>query len=208
MKKIFTTLCLLVGIYSFTQAQSRNKNEFGIDIGYNGAYLIANNSYESTDVISGLNVGLSVDHYFSRTWSLKVKAIYDQKGWGNGFIIFNNNNNNPVTINGVNFKLNYITVPVMANVHFGQTKNWYLDFGPYIGFLTSAHANYQNLDVTDMVNSTDGGLALGIGVKIPISRKTRFFIEYDGQSGVAHVFRDSYDNAQMIRGSFNVGLNF
>ncbi|MES2426195.1 MAG: porin family protein [Bacteroidota bacterium] len=205
MKKIFTTLFMLLGFYSLTQAQSRNKNEFGIDIGYNGAYLMANNSYESTDVASGFNIGLSVDHYFSRTWSLKVKAIYDQKGWANGYII---NNDNNTTINGVDFKLNYITVPVMANLHFGRTKNWYFDFGPYIGFLTEAHANYQNLDVTDMVNSTDGGLAMGIGVKIPLSHSTRFFIEYDGQSGVAHVFRGSYDNAQNVRGSFNVGLNF
>jgi len=205
MKKILTTLCLFLCLYSFAQAQSRNKNEFGIGIGYSGAYLIANNSYESTDVTSGFNVALSVDHYFSRTWSLKVKAIYDQKGWANGYVT---NNNTNTTVDGVDFKLNYITVPVMANVHFGRTKNWYLDFGPYIGFLTEAHANYQNVDVTDMINSTDGGLALGIGVKIPLSHSTRFYIEYDGQSGVARVFKGSSDHAQNVRGSFNVGLNF
>lgn len=205
MKKIFATLCMLLCLYTFTQAQSRNKNEFGIGIGYNGAYLTSNNSYETTDVLSGLNVNLSIDHYFSRTWSLKVKAIYDQKGWANGFIVDNDKN---ISIDGVNYKLNYITVPVMANVHFGRTKNWYFDFGPYIGFLTEAHADYQNLDVTDVVNSTDGGLAVGIGVKIPLSHSTRFFIEYDGQSGFAHVFKGSSDNAQNVRGSFNVGLNF
>ncbi|MCC8425695.1 porin family protein [Mucilaginibacter sp. UR6-11] len=200
MKKILTTLFMALGIYSLAQAQHKPKDEFGIGFGYNGAYLTADNSYQSTDAISGFNAQVYADHYFSRSWSLKVKVVYDQKGWANGYI------NTPTsTIDGVDFNLNYITVPVLANWHFGRTHNWYLDFGPYIGFLTSAHA--AGYDLKDGFNSTDGGLAYGIGVKIPVSRKTKFFIEYDGQSSVVNVF-NSGDVARNERFSFNVGLAF
>lgn len=96
----------------------------------------------------------------------------------------------------------------MANWHFGRTRNWYLDFGPYVGFLLNAKEDEYNTDLKSAFNSTDGGLALGIGVKIPISRTAKFFIEYDGQSGITNVFSDSDVTTRTLRGSINLGINF
>lgn len=207
MKKIFTTLFIVLGFYSLSFAQRFSQQagttEFGIDVGYNSSYVIQSQTGYGSDFVSGLNVGLSADHYFSDDWSLKVKAIYDQKGWGNGYI-----NTGVNYYDNVNYKLDYITVPVMANWHFGRTRNWYLNFGPYIGFLTSANVTNYNIDVKDDFNSVDGGLALGIGIKIPISPSAKFFIEYDGQSGVTNVFKQSDDTYRNLRESFNIGINF
>ena len=129
MKKIFSTLFILFAFYTISFAQRRyqesTKVEFGIDAGVNGSYLTSNDYYGTTDAVAGFNVAVSADVYFSDSWSLKIKGIYDQKGWGNGYIIDNNNNE----IDGVDFKLNYVTIPVMANWHFGYTRNWYLNFG-------------------------------------------------------------------------------
>ncbi len=55
--------------------------------------------------------------------------MYDQKGWDDGTI---------TDVNGTfitDYNLNYLTVPVMANWHFGRTKNWYLNFGAYTAIL-------------------------------------------------------------------------
>jgi hypothetical protein len=207
MKKIFTTLFMVLGVYTLVQAQNKSKGaEFGIGIGYNAAY-VSTGSNQTTSAKSGFNFGVSLDNYFSDRWSLKVKAIYDQKGWAKGFLTVGTTN-----YPSVDYKLNYITVPVMANWHFGKTRNWYLNFGPYVGFLTSATVqipNGSNVDVKSVFNSVDGGLDLGIGVKFPVSSKSNFYIEYDGQSGVGNIFQTSTGGSvQSARASFNIGLTF
>lgn len=97
----------------------------------------------------------------------------------------------------------------MANWHFGSKRNWYLNFGPYAGFLLNAKEISMNTEVKEYFNSTDFGLALGVGVKIPVSDKLKIFLEYDGQGGVSEIFKDNQgDRVTGSRGSFNVGLNF
>jgi outer membrane protein W len=202
MKKIFTTLFIILGSYVLTSAQQKGSVEFGADVGLNTSYLYS--SISSSDIILGLNAGLSADYYFSRSWSIKIKAIYDQKGYGGG----NSQVGDGPVNNNVDFRFNYITIPVTANWHFGRTNNWYLDFGPYIGFLTSAKETDNNLDVSSAVNNIDAGLALGIGLKIPISNHQKFFIEYDGQSGATNAYNDSYNKVQNLRESINIGIDF
>src|ERR1700744_4075931 len=136
MIKIFTTLVIVLGFYGLASAQQKNNVEFGFNVGLNSAYVEDGNSNMHTNEIAAFNLGVSADAYFSDRWSLKVKAIYDQKGWGDGYLTDGSGNE----IDHIDYKLNYITVPVMANWHFTRSRNWYLDFGPYVGFLTSANA--------------------------------------------------------------------
>lgn len=96
----------------------------------------------------------------------------------------------------------------MANWHFGKKRNWYLDFGPYVGFLMSAEDTKFGLDLKDSFNSTDFGLNFGIGVKIPVSNKMKLTFEYEGQSGLSNIFKDSDTNVLNSRSSLNIGLNF
>ena len=213
MRRIFTTLIIVLGFYSLSSAQGfygpssatpqKGSVEFGFNIGLNSAYVQDANSNQHTDGVAGLNVGVSAETYFSDQWGLKLKVIYDQKGWANGYLDFGD-----VEEDGVVYKLNYITVPLMADWHFGRSKNWYLDFGPYVGFLTSANAG--GYDVKSAFNTVVGGISLGLGVKIPISNKAKFFIEYEGQGGVSNVFQETSDgsNVQNVRGSLNIGVNF
>ena len=209
MKKIFTTLLMVMGIYTITQAQNKSTgNEFGIGIGYNAAYVTSSN--QSTKATSGFNIAIHNDFYFSDRWSLKAKAVYDQKGWGNGFLNVATSSGN-INYTSVDYKLNYITVPVMANWHFGKTRNWYLNFGPYVGFLTGAHVRTVNgnIDVKSVFNSTDVGFDAGIGIKFPVSSKSKLYIEYDGQSGFGDIFKNSGSGSvTSARASFNVGLTF
>ena len=204
MKKILTTLLILSGIYTAASAQMRNSNEFGIHIGFNSASVEYSGTGESSDYTSGLNAGISVEHYFTDAWSIKGRLNYDQKGFGNGFVTFEDGSE----IDGVNFHLNYLTIPVTANWHFGRMRNWYLDFGPSFGFLASASETSHSADVKPLFNSTEVGIAFGIGVKIPISDKARLFFEYEGQGGLNNVFAQSDGTFQNIRSSLNVGLIF
>jgi len=206
MKKLFTTLAIVLGCYSLTFAQQKGSVEFGANIGYNNSYVNETYSNQSSDLIGGLNTGIFVDSYFSSDWSLKVEVNYDQKGWGNGFYTDPNGNN----YDGVNFRLNYITIPVMASWHFGYTRNWYVHFGPYIGILTGAKETTDDIDVKPIFNTVDAGIDLGLGVKIPISNRARIFFEYDGQAGLTDIFKDNgdYSSVQTLRSSINAGISF
>lgn len=201
MKKILTSVFLILSCSATMMAQNKGDVEFGFNLGYNFSTITADGL--SSDSRFGLNAGASADYYFSDRWSLKGKLIYDQKGWDNGFF------ENDFGSFSADYKLDYITIPVMANWHFGRKRNWYLHFGPYAGFLLNARETAFNTDVTEFFNATDFGLAFGIGVKIPISDKLKINLEYDAQSGFSDVFNGSLNQDVLgTRGAFNVGINF
>jgi len=214
MNKLFTSFLILLGISTAASAQTSGNFEFGVNAGLNMSYVIDGFSTAQSNSTVGFNAGISGDYYFSDRWSIKVKAIYDQKGWGDGFFDVTTNDGNTTTYEGVNYKLNYLTIPVMANWHFTRQRNWYLNFGPYAGFLlnatTSGNPDVSNTNLKSYFNSTDFGLAFGVGVKIPVSDNMKFFIEAEGQSGFSNLVTNSGDSStlQNARSSLNIGLIF
>jgi len=202
MKKTLITIIIVLGACTATLAQQKKGDiELGFNTGFNVATITHQNfgsspfasDFNSTRV--GFNFAVAADLYFSNRWSIKGKLTYDQKGEGD----FSFSSQDGSTISGKS-RLNYLTVPVMANWHFGKTRNWYLNFGPYAGFLTNDQA---------FVKSTDFGLAFGIGVKIPLSDKLKLTLEYDRQSGFSNISKTpSTPTIRNSRESLNVGLNF
>lgn len=202
MKKLFTILLLAAS--SLTAfSQKKGDVEFGFNTGLNLATVTSGDA-TNLDSRIGFNVGAFGDYYFSDRWSIKAKLTFDQKGWNNGFI---------ATEDGAayttDYRFDYLTVPVMANWHFGKKRNWYLNFGPYAGFLISAKETTLNIDLKDFSQSIDAGLALGIGVKIPIANKIKILLETDGQAGITDILKDNQGvSLKNSRSSFNAGLVF
>ncbi len=215
MKKIVTSFLLLC-IYSAALAQTDNPIVLGANVGYNLADVIAPGASLHSRITSGYNAGISADFYLSYDWSIATKLIYDQKGWGNGYLyesVNGPNSSSTVGYTNLNYKLNYVTLPVMAGWHFGKTRNWYVNAGLYTGFLLNATATGNsaplNSNVKSYFNRGDFGLALGIGVRIPVSDNLKLFIEDDGQGSLINVFKENSDHSfQNIRSGLNVGLNF
>jgi len=206
MKKIVVILVVSLGIYSAAFAQTKNNIEFGANAGYNVAYAEETGADISSPIVSGFNLGVSAEYYLSDRWSIRGRMIYDQKGWGNGYLIAADGS----TLQNINFHLNYVTIPVMANWHFGKKRNWYLNFGAYGGFLLSASETSNDTDVKSAFNNIDFGMALGLGIKFPISENVKLFIEDEGQAGVEDIFKRSLDgtSVQSARSSLNIGIIF
>jgi len=144
-------------------------------------------SVDGTGRIGNLGFNLGLDYYFNSKWSLKVRMGYDPKGFS--FIT------SEVT-------LDYFTVPVLANWHFGIKKRWYLHFGPYFGYLIS-----DNLDGALEFRELDYGANVGLGIKIPIGN-LNFFIESDLQSSLREVFDDgkNLSNQLIQRNAISLGM--
>ncbi|MGK4568726.1 porin family protein [Flavobacterium sp. 3HN19-14] len=196
MKKLLFGLMALIGTFS-AHAQGKKNVEFGFNAGYNAAAISTDDG--DTDSRSTFNFGFSADYYFSTSWSLKGKLIYDKKGYDNGLT-------SGVT---TDIKLDYLTVPVMASWHFGPDRIFYANIGPYVGFLLNAKETSFENDIKNEVNSTDFGISYGLGVKVPVSDKLRLFFELEEADGLTNVFKDNdgYDNWNR-RASINFGVNF
>jgi hypothetical protein len=205
MKKLFILIFILSGIYFGAFAQTKNGVEFGANIGFNASYVQVTPTTIDSKAESGFNLGVSADYYLSDRWSIKGKLIYDQKGWGNGFL----SQGDATSSSDVDFRLNYLTIPVMANWHFGKTRNWYLHCGPYVGFLLNAKDASNNTDLTGSFTGTDFGVDFGLGVKFHLSNKAKLFIEGDGQGGFSNIFKQNTDTeVKNARTSINVGISF
>jgi len=203
MKKLIIVSLLSLGTLS-AFAQQKGSFELGLNVGYNGA-TVTSGANTNSSYRSGINVGVIGDYFFSDRWSIKTKLTYDQKGWAKGFI----QNLNTGESFPTDYKIDYLTVPVMANWHFGKKRNWYLHFGPYVGFLMSASETRFNTDLKDGMQKTDFGLDVGIGVKLPVSKRAKLILELDGQSGFLDII--SQNQGQIIlnsRSSINVGFVF
>lgn len=201
MKKKIITVKLLIAFSVIGFAQKKGDVEFGINLGLNSSNVTS--EYLSSDTGTGVNLGFAADYFFSDSWSLKGKIIYDQKGWDNGLLYVGVNRYN------TNYNLNYLTIPVFLFAKMPIGHNWNLNFGPYAGFLLSAEETAYNTNVKEFFNTNDFGLNIGIGVKFPLSNKLKLNIEYEAQSGFSDVFKDN-NNKRIIgtRGALNVGLNF
>lgn len=161
-------------------------------------------NYSSSENLSNkirvaFNAGLIGEYYFSNRWSFRTGLVYDSKGTrleeaGEDFID----------------KLNYISLPLHANWHFGSGRNWFLNFGPTLNFLTSAKADIPGgeIDIKDVVNSFDIGLGLGIGYKFNLDENTEFFIEYQGYNGFINVSDDFPIDVKNATSAFNIGAIF
>ncbi|WP_167613250.1 porin family protein [Maribellus sediminis] len=203
MKHIFQTLTLIIfvviiGIFN-VNAQKQKGLEIGTNIGISLAGVVAPGE-NNTGTRVTYNNGVSGEYYFSDRWGVKLKVIWDNKGYSNGTIIDKNDNTLITDIN-----LNYITIPFMANWHFSKHRRWYLSFGPYLGLLTSAKDSELGEDIKNQMNGSDYGYAFCLGYKYEITNNTKLFLECDGQYGLKNIIAGDY-RVWSTRGAYNFGV--
>lgn len=189
MKKIIALAFCIVGL-SAANAQNREKGTIELipQIGYTSANYYGEN-LNNNDPISSVSFGLSGDYFFSDRWSLRSGLLFQTMG---------------TQFFGYEEKLNYLTLPVNANWHFGSTRKWNLNFGPSIGFLMSAKNN-SGENLKSLVNSTQIGLSYGIGYKIEVNEKFSILIDFQGMSGLSEIDKEGVFNIKNAASTFNVG---
>ncbi len=211
MKKLLFSIALTsLGLLN-VHAQDKGSFEFGIGSGLNFSEVSLinintdNNLTLNAGHLFGFNVGASAEYYFSDRWGIKLKVIRDGKGFSDGLIIGDNFQQT------TDFRLNYITVPVIVNFHFASRRNWYANVGPYIGFLNNVKDSEKlgeelGIDLKEGFKSTDLGLAFGVGYKIKIIENFKLFLEFDGQLGFLDIFKENdIDPITNSRYSMNIG---
>lgn len=202
-KHLFFIILVFMTVGSHSQAFK--EFELGAQLGLNGSSLSTTNINNSNLLIS-YNAGISGEYYFSDDWGLKLKVIYDKKGWS---YLYNPNDNFNTEEGDIIF--NYVTLPIMAGFHFGYHKEWYVNFGLYTGFLLSVNdsESASASDSSEGYKDVDFGGAVGIGYKFEIERNLKFFLEIQGQSSFLGIYDDNDAEYYTItRSSINAGILF
>lgn len=197
MKKIILS-AIAIFAFGFANAQ---KAEFGIKAGLN----MANQNFvgagaPSTSTLIGVNVGGFAEIKFSEKFAIQPELLYSTQGAKLKWL------SEGVTINS--FKLAYISVPVMAKYY--AAKNFSLEFGPQIGFMTSAKVNGTSsgttvdVDAKDFFRKTDFGINFGAGYDI--TKKVSIGIRYN--LGLSNIGSKAFvsDGDKITNSVISIGL--
>lgn len=192
-------VCILFSISTY--GQSAGDITLAPQIGLNLSNLDYDNLAEGQDFESrtGFTGGIIGEYYLSDTWSLRSGLVYDALGADN---------------EETNLSFNYLHVPLNANWHFGSNKNWYLNFGPALGFLMDATAEPnegEDEDINDIVKGFDFGVSVGIGYKYEVSEGISLFADVQGfRSFIDLNDQDGGSDLELynIRSAFNFGAIF
>lgn len=131
-KLLFTILpFVLFSISIFGQSDDDNptygyERELTIEpfISLSSSGLLIDNDFLPKESVYNFAAGVFVDYHFNPRWSIRSGIIYDKMGDGSFF--FTDANGVPIR---EGFGRNYISIPIMANWHFGKRKRWNLGFG-------------------------------------------------------------------------------
>jgi long-subunit fatty acid transport protein len=189
------TLLSLIAIVSFglANAQIKEKGTFEITPKIGSSSFSENNEGKSTDSNAGVQISVTGDYYFNNRWSLRSGFVFDKMG-------------GKYTVSPYLYedKLNYMSIPLNANWHFGSTRKWNLNFGLSPSFLLDAKVNDIEIPSTD-VESFQLGFTYGIGYKIEITKKFGLLIDGQFFDGLTNINKTSNNRITNSGFSFNLG---
>jgi hypothetical protein len=191
MKKLFIA-AITVLAFGSANAQNREKGttELTPFIGYSSSNYYGEDINNSS--LGAVAFGVDADYFFNDRWSLRSGLLYQTMG---------------TTFRSYEEKVNYLTIPVNANWHFGSTRKWNLNFGPSVGFLMSAKDN-DGTNLKEYFETTQIGLNYGIGYKIFVNENISVLIDYQGMTGLSKIDKSGNTNLKNMYGTFNVGGAF
>ena len=191
MIKYISLSTLFLILFSFGNAQEKQ-----VDLGFNGGPSF-NSSHGSsltnnqTGTLMGYTVGGHVR--FGITKHLGIKAIlqYEQNGWSYRSMTFENSSGTGLVNSDLDYKLNYLNLPLLAHYEFGQGVKFNGSGGVFIGALLKNQLITKIEDQPAVKSSSKGlrtfnyGLSFGIGTQIPISSKVKVSLDLRDNLGLA-----------------------
>lgn len=197
MKKI---ILLAVVLFTIGSANAQ-KAQFGLKGGLNIANLNFKSETPSTSLV-GINIGCFLDLKISGKFSIQPEVLYSTQGASIGV------ETEGVTINS--FELNYINVPVIAKYY--AAKNFSLEAGPQIGFLTKSTVNGTasgvtvDVDAKQLFKSIDFGLNVGAGYDF--TKKLSASLRYN--FGFSNIGSEEFtsDGDKITNAVFSINLGY
>lgn len=178
---------VLVLLFACKISFSQEHNVFGISAGTNYSSLRG----DIVEFESEFSFLFGVNYTFSLKENLSIKAElnYERK-----------NTNREIPIGGVlgqggifsegkyRRKYDYITLPVLLKYNFGYDDPFYVNGGPYLGYIINAEekldGSTRGIDITNLYKSFELGISFGVGKVFSVSKNNNLSVEVRNNLGL------------------------
>ena len=205
--KAKTILFLLALIFT-----SSIYSQIKIGVNAGATYSKPYEGYMGFDAGIDFLIGASFEYYLNENLLLKTNLNYERTSFGDSSPFTDNRG---ILIGQVKVTTNfdYLTIPIMAKYEFGNSKNFFVNGGPFLGFLLSLEnkviTSTRQTTFTTLTKKIDVGLSFGIGTKIYINDKSDLNIELRENLGLLNLSDDEvYEGGNLKTNSLNLILNW
>ncbi len=213
MKKINQLLLLITLLYSALAFSQVSKYEIGIEGGVSSVSLRGNGFVADKNVADvSFATGFSLLYHFNDRFSLKTNIFYERKG--NTINYFYHElpfDKMDVYIKEeleAQYRLDYLTLPVLARYSFGKQNNFFVNAGGYIGYLLKSmvisskfsKGGRQETDNTGQFSRLDFGFVSGVGGQVNLKKDIILSVELRNSLGLQNIGKedDEYYQSDLI----------
>ena len=110
-------------------------------------------------------------------FSFKTNIFYEKNGAISDEILLYDETGQIAGTVSNSITYNYITIPGLLRITTRSQNKFFINFGPYVGFLLKEVDQIkgiglsQKTDATNLNNKMDGGISFGAGFQIPVKEK-------------------------------------
>jgi hypothetical protein len=209
--RIISSIFLVVLIFS--NSISKPKYSFGLYCGggISKNIITSNIGKPNYFAVPAISVGLNAEAKISKNWGFKIDPNYLKLGYSYN-ITFTDLNGKVLSKDKLNVSLNYFQIPLLVKYSFGKKVKYFINAGPYFGYLYKYSYTTENVFQTFMnsnskLNSIDYGLTSGIGLTFNSEKKLGFNVELRNNLGFMNL-SDVYNVYDAKNKNFSFLLNF
>ncbi len=221
---LFTVLFVLTSTLSFCQ---NPKIKIGVQAGINYSDFRGYNIpiafervFKESPAFNFFG-GLNFEYQFKENLSLRLEINYERKSQqsDNSLELRQSFSDPSVLYNYKSYKnYDYLVLPIMIKYNFTDKDSFYLNGGPFIGYLLKSkivndvvipNFNTNDLDTTSNNKSTDFGLSIGLGKNFEINDKHAINIEIRENLGLTNTSKiDVWNGGTVQTNSINLIVGF
>lgn len=145
IRRILSVICSLFvgGAVLFAQKTQFEKEwnvgaSFGVNLSQASFSKSSSANPIKTSMWQQYQGGVSVRYLTEKNLGLIVELNYSQQGWQQQF---EDREGNEITYYEHQHQLNYINIPFLTHIYFGNKVRFFINLGPQLGFLLSENEN-------------------------------------------------------------------
>ena len=198
----------------------KNTSEQKMFLKFRGGWNISRNIGEqnnnSYSVRNGFSTGISLVYRFNENSSLQTDVLFERKGYNmqdSSYSYFRYvPGDYPIDEVDTKIDIDYLVIPLLYNVCFGNPVLFYFNTGPYAGLNLNARCTgiaideyssdnrytltktYVYDDIEGYIKDMDWGWVLGGGIQFPVFGRYKMDIEFRYNKGLKNIFDPLYNN--------------
>lgn len=193
-------LASLLPVLTFAQA---GKSALGIESGPSLISLRGNPANDSiNDPTIGFAGGIFFQYNLPKVFSIRTNIIFERKGAvASGEILVTDDDGNikGVSKYKVHTNFDYLSTSVLLRATFGKKVRYFVNAGPYFGYLTKLTFSAKYSDFfpdSTIVDSNftkrfDTGVVAGLGISVPVTKKISISCELRNNLGLFDLSKSS-----------------